>query len=78
MLDQRHFDLWLYFQHGGEADLRGVASSTISRSSTTTRQVRSLLIRDPQDYLPAPVAGVEPLVGLADLFQGQHLGDERS
>ena len=31
---------------------------------------------DSEDDLPAPVSGIQPLVGLADFFQRQHLGDE--
>src|SRR3712207_6495495 len=34
------------------------------------------LLRDPQDYLPMPVSGVQPLVSLADPFQRQHLRNE--
>src|SRR5215217_2010461 len=35
-----------------------------------------LLLNDSKNHLPAPVSGVQPLVGLAYLFQRQHLGDE--
>src|SRR4028119_2201972 len=36
-----------------------------------------LVLLDPENNLAAPVPGVQSLVGLADLFQRQHLGDQR-